>query len=710
MVDYLKEYGTFQQHRLAIAEEYDRKIATASDEWARKSLEKEKAAALQNIDIQAIKQSIDWGSVFGDFGTMFKSELEPTIEKLKAITRTEEFKNTDLQDQQTLYELISRLEEANTSWDGKIFKTLGDDLTAYQTAMRQYIAAQEAERVATEKLTEAKRRLAEAEQSGDANAIASAKNDVLAATDNLNTASESVRDFGSQVQETSGSLQTSVARMNNMFSGLVSGLTGLRSGNLQGVGTAFMGLDKLFNNSAVTGAVGGALSKGLSKLLGNSEIGKSVASALGDSGLLGQLISAFLSMLDILKDGIGVLVSDLIDTVLGAVAGILKNLLNGQMFIQIGKSLMDGISGIFDAVTFGGFSSWISSSNAKEVQETIDRLTERNATLQTAIEDLTDEIKASKGTKSVTAYRDAYKYQQETNANYLGMASAQAGYHGAHHSWNYYFDGFSREQIARLSQQIGRQWDGSLWSLSPEEMKMLRSNVDMWEAIKNAGKGNYGGRVAEKLNDYIAQAGKLEELTTQLYEGLTGITFDSMYDSFIDQLMDMDASAEDFADNISEYFMRAMLSNKIGELYADKLEEWWKKFGKAMEDNDLTEAERKALADEYMKYVDEAIKIRDGLAAATGYDKTENGSSQSGKAGSFNAMSQDQGTKLEGLFVSAQGHLSNIDMATEDVASKLSRAESLLQKIADNTGASAETLKELKAMMEKIIRDGVRSR
>lgn len=710
MVDYLKEYGTFQQQRLAIAEEYDRKVAAASDEWTRKSFEKEKAAALQKIDIQAIKQSIDWGSVFGDFGTMFKSELEPTIEKLKAITKTEEFKNTDLQDQQTLYELISKLEEANTSWDGKIFKTLGDDLTAYQTAMRQYIAAQDAERAATEKLTEAKRRLAEAEQSGDANAIASAKNDVLAATDNLNTASESVRDFGSQVQETSGSLQTSVTRMNSMFSGLVSGLTGLRSGNLQGVGTALMGLDKLFNNSAVTGAVGGALSKGLSKLLGNSEIGKSVASALGDSGLLGQLISAFLSILDILKDGIGVLVSDLIDTVLGAVAGILKNLLNGQMFIQIGKSLMDGISGIFDAVTFGGFSSWISSSNAKEVQETINRLTERNATLQTAIEDLTDEIKASKGTKSVAAYRDAYKYQQETNANYLGMAKSQAGYHGAHHSWNYYFDGFSREQIARLSQQIGRQWDGSLWSLSPEEMKMLRSNVDMWEAIKNAGKGNYGGRVAEKLNDYIAQAGKLEELTTQLYEGLTGLTFDSMYDSFIDQLMDMDASAEDFADNISGYFMRAMLSNKIGELYADKLEEWWKKFGKAMEDNDLTEAERKALADEYMKYVDEAIKIRDGLAAATGYDKTGSGSSQSGKAGSFNAMSQDQGTKLEGLFVSAQGHLSNIDMATEDVASKLSRAESLLQKIVDNTGASAETLKELKAMVEKIIRDGVRSR
>lgn len=80
-----------------------------------------------------------------------------------------------------------------------------------------------------------------------------------------------------------------------------------------------------------------------------------------------------------------------------------------------------------------------------------------------------------------------------------------------------------------------------------------------------------------------------------------------MYDSFIDTLMDMDATTEDFADNISEYFMCAMLSNKIGELYADRLEEWWRKFGKAMEDNDLTEAERNALQNEYMQYVDEAI-------------------------------------------------------------------------------------------------------
>ena len=49
----------------------------------------------------------------------------------------------------------------------------------------------------------------------------------------------------------------------------------------------------------------------------------------------------------------------------------------------------------------------------KRVEEAINRLTDRNETLQTAIEDLTDEMKASKGTQSVAAYRDAYKYQKK---------------------------------------------------------------------------------------------------------------------------------------------------------------------------------------------------------------------------------------------------------------------------------------------------------
>lgn len=367
------------------------------------------------------------------------------------------------------------------------------------------------------------------------------------------------------------------------------------------------------------------------------------------------------------------------------------------------------LSGVVKQVfSLGGIINW-SGSNAKEVQATMERLTNRNELLQTSIEDLTDTLKQSRGTKSVAAYRDAYKMQQETNMNYLQMAMAQAGYHGSHHSWNYYWGGFSQAQIDKLSGQIGRQWDGNLWSLSPEEMKALRSNVDMWTQIQNTGKGGYGGRLTEKLDDYIAQAGKLEELTDQLYEGLTGISFDGMYSSFIDNLMNMKYGAKDAAEDISEYFMRAMLSNKIGELYSEKLKGWWEKFGKAMEDNELTEAERNALTEEYMQYVDEALALRDNLAAATGYDKTEaGGTSQSAKAGGFTAMTQDQGTKLEGMFTSGLQHWSSMDDRLESVVEKMDTAEGHLARIAENTGVSAGHLGELKEVIKKMIRDGLK--
>ena len=315
------------------------------------------------------------------------------------------------------------------------------------------------------------------------------------------------------------------------------------------------------------------------------------------------------------------------------------------------------IKGALTSITsLGGVINW-SGSNAKEVQDSINRLADRNETLQTSIESLTDEIKASKGTKSVAAYRSAYEYQKEQNSNYLNIAREQAGYHNSHKSWQYYMR-WSAEDLKWIQQNINKNFTGtsSLWELTPEEMEKLRSNVDIWTKMQNAGKGGYGERVTDKLDDYIEQAGKLEELTDNLYEGLTGMSFDSMYDSFVSSLTDMEKSAEDVADDISKYFMQAMLSNAIGEQFSDKLRTWYDKFGEAMKDDGtLDNNERKELMDEYMGYVDEAMKLRDELAAATGYDKiSQESTSQSASSKGFQTMSQDTGEELNGRFTALQ--------------------------------------------------------
>lgn len=367
----------------------------------------------------------------------------------------------------------------------------------------------------------------------------------------------------------------------------------------------------------------------------------------------------------------------------GTMAGF-GEMLNGLGNIDLTKpmSIVTGglqtIKGALSSITsLGGAINW-NGSNAKEVQESINRLTERNEALQTSIESLTDEIKASKGTKSVAAYRSAYNYQKEQDANYLNISREQARYHNSHKSWQHYMK-WSSDDIRWIQENVNKSFSGtdSLWGLTPEEMEKLRSNVNIWTKMQNAGKGGYGERVTDKLDDYIEQAGKLKELTDALYEGLTGISFGSMYDSFVDNLMDMKYDAKAAAEDISGYFMRAMLSNKIGEMYSDKLENWWKKFGASMEDNDLTEAERNALQDEYMQYVEEAMKLRDELAAATGYDKiSQESTTQSSSKGLSVVASQDS-------IDETNGRLTAVQMVGEEIKDQSIKQTDLLSSIHD---------------------------
>lgn len=697
MRDYLKEYGTFQQQKLAIAEEYAEKIRKAQSQGERLTLEKQRDAAVHKVDMEALTQKIDWGAAFGDLTGLLADQMKNLLGELKQYVKTDEFKKSGAADQQVVYDAIERIQSMLPGGNGTLdfarlqtqMHALGDAVTRVQNAELQQEAAFAWLKAAQTDYNKALESGNQAEIERTKIALQTAQSSSASADEEYLNATSEMKALAGEVKSAS---RDTVDGLNMVSDGLHGFASGTLQGSFEGIRNMLTGLSKL----NIGGKVGDAISQ--------------MSETLSSAGVIGQIISAILSILDLLKDGIGPIISSLIDTIFNAITGILDNILSGDLFKQIGGSLVKGIGGLLNTVSFGGFNKLFGiGGNAKEVQAAIDRLTDRNEKLQTSIEDLTDTIKASKGTKSVEAYRDAYKYQKETNANYLQIAQEQARYSGSHHSWNYYWGGFNQAQIDKLSGQIGRQWDGNLWSLSPEEMKALRSNVDMWTQIQNTGKGGYGERLTDKLDDYIAQAGKLEELTDQLYEGLTGISFDGMYSSFIDNLMNMKYGAKDAAEDISEYFMRAMLSNKIGEMYSEKLKGWWEKFGKAMEDNELTEAERNALTEEYMQYVDEALALRDNLAAATGYDKTEaGGTSQNAKAGGFTAMTQDQGTKLEGMFTGGLQHWSSMDERLESVAEKMNTAEGHLARIAENTGVSAGHLGELKEVIKKMIRDGLK--
>lgn len=763
MSEYLREYGSFQQKKLAIAKETAQKIAEvdasevsdSTKKWKKAQLRKEQQQREASMSFEEISRGIDWNALFSGVGSLTKEMMTPMMEQLRAYVETDDYRNADAETQQKVTDLIQEMRryvgtDQSVTWQklDEAIKQFTDSVAAYDRAVKAEEAAVKTrdegkKKLASGEITEEQYRELEtkAQELGDAAAKAHESMEDFGAA--LNRTSDEVANFtsglttalsnakGWQGVEGFGGIQQSVGQIDQLKGTLDSILPQMGEGMAKTIGTTLSG-----TMGSALGSIGGSLSGVLSSGLG------------GIIGIVAQIPKLILDLvhgiknfvtgiLDAIKEIISLRwIDDLVVGILDAIGNLIDAIfdLPENLFKVLESIVVNGIGGLLDTVlgrignilSFGalstkGPSDWFTNSNEEEVAEAIDRLTKRNEQLEQAIEDLTDEMKTARGATAIRISDDAEKLQRETIDNYKGIAQAQAGYHSAHHSFNYYWRGYSQEQIDRLSAQMGRKWNGDIWNLSPEEMKMLRSNVDMWKLLQDTGKGGYGGRVAEKLDKYIEQAGKLKEITDALYENLTTTTKDNVFDSFLNSLYGLANGSEkvfdEIAENWQEMVNKMAVNNLVGAKFQKNLETWYEnlaKLNKARTSGEITDAEYRKWLDilkqEYEDYVKSARndieQLRnEGIIKET--DKT-GGTTQSGRSGAFMTMSQDQGTKLEGLFVSGQMHWASIDDRVEDIAVRMSDAQGHLKKIEDNTGSSAQSLKDIKEEMKKITRDGVK--
>ena len=652
---YLKSYGTFMQKRDAIIAEYTRKISEATTQGDKDILQKEMDKALSSLDLEKLKQGINWELIFGDLDKVSKESLNKVKQQLREFKNSDEYKNMAVDQKKVIDEALSNIQSTLID-KGGLLADLPEQLSELAKAQEELSQAQEEYNEAMRSGTDEQKE---------------------AATKKLNDAQKRQQNAQVNVQKSTDKTTSNLVTLSNVIT-------------------------QLGSNSEISLSQVGDLAGNIVDIFAE------------ESEKLGGIIGAAFSLLD----AIGTQGLD----------GFVSNIFS---------SVFKSVGGIWDTLTFGGFSKLFGiGGNEKEVQDTINRLTDRNEKLQSAIESLTEEMKSSKGSeKSVAEYNKAIKYQEEYNKNVLAKAQANASYHSSHHSWAYYM-GWSESDIQWIRENVMAEFTGtdSLWQMSPEQMDLLRQNVDLWQKMANSGKGGYGNSVVDALGEYADLAGNLEELKEGLFEQLTGISFDSMYDSFIDTLMDMDASAEDFADNLSEYFMRAMLSDKIGNMYSQKLEDWWNRFGESMKDGNLSESERNSLQNEYMGYVNEALKLRDELAAATGYDKAGSSSQQSASSRGFGTeMTHEDAGELSGRFTAVYESNLRIETAEQQqtvaitelrgsIGSLTSQVTGLyniadetrtilansyleLQQIRENTEDSAKYLKDIKADISEVKRN-----
>ncbi|MCS2971902.1 hypothetical protein NXW91_15800 [Bacteroides fragilis] len=284
----------------------------------------------------------------------------------------------------------------------------------------------------------------------------------------------------------------------------------------------------------------------------------------------------------------------------------------------------------------------------------------------------------------------------------------------------------SKKDWDRISGAVGESVTNaeSLLNLSAEQLKEVLADPKLVSVLNTV-----NGDFVKYIQDIVNGSEKLEDIQNQVKEQLTQVSFDSVFDNFVDTLMDMDSSAKDFANNFERYMQKAMLTTMLGNKYKAELQKWYDAFAAANDNKTgISEEDYKKLQEQWNDIVTDAVKERDKLKELLGW--TSESSSQDSTKRGFEAMSQDTGEELNGRFTALQA--SNEEIKNQSVVQSqalnllTAKADTILSvntevrniaddtrnliansylelmQISENTSNSAKYLKDIKADMAEV--------
>ena len=624
MDEYLSEYGTYQQKQLAIKQLYADKIKAANNEAERLTLAKERDNKLSEINVNNMLMDIDWSLMFKGVGNVLSDLAKETLDKIEAYMKTPEFKKLDAANKEAYTNARNKLREEvhltgsspfNAETWGKVSeytKKYQESVKALRDANQQHTQAVSNLEKANDNLIKAQNKLANATADAEK---AIAQKDVEIAQNGVNVAQTGVNITAQNVTQAQDNASDAQDNLANAANNATAGLD-----NFQKI------LGQMTDGS-LSGFANGISNLILTIRGGSDGVGQGLeglGAALGGAGskILG-IVGAILSILDMLADDPEQRIHEITEKLYTAINNLLK-----QAFTLILSSIVDSvrlIANIGDGIlkAFGIDVNW-NNSNSKKVAETTEKLTERNERLQVSIDKLKESIDKSYGSQSIKDYQESRKAQQEYNENLREILDAQQRYHSAHHS-NAYNWNISDESTALVNSLLGTNLSGDNWNdwsqLTAEQMDKIRTYLpQVWQEMLDS--GDYDK--SDYFNNYADQAGKLDELTKQIYENLTGISFEGLRDNFISSLMDMSKSAEDFGDDLTKILQESLLRANISDKFEKRIQDWYNSIAESMMDEngnyrELSDGEIDSYRQQWDQIVAEMIAERDRIAEITGY-------------------------------------------------------------------------------------------
>ena len=629
--EYLKEYGNLEQQKFAIVEEYNEKIKEARAKgnlFEEAKLKTDLEEQLKKLNFNDFKDSINWDSVFSDMGRLSKSYLEDLRKKLKDLLGSG---TLDIDDMKVVSEQIGKIDDAISEQIDK-WGWSNEKVREYNRLLQEAADAQERLRKAT-----VEQYNAQEQQSSTKIAIQKvfAETGVSVSNDKITSQNKSTLFNENKMNLSNEQLEE---------------------------------LKKLFDELAVSEVKVGKATKEVKKAQEDANVSqdkarksiKEIANKWAES--IGNVAKKLQEASELI-DALGFGDSDLGKKLKSGADAFNKGSQAASDFAT-GNYIVAAINGVGAIKSLGSALGIGNGSNAKEVAETTNRLTESNERLQYSIEQLKSSIDKTSGMSAVSNYQKAYDAQKQINKQSMEILQSQMGYHGSHHSNAYYWN-LSAQDYAAINRTLAQQSAvrggyinstinkvsslEDIYKLTPEQMKDIRTyNQDVWKNMTDQGKYDK----TEYWENYTDLAEKLEELTDKINQNLTQTTFDSLKDNFISNLMDRSKSAQDFANDFTTMLNKSMLNFAVDDLANKRLKALYEKWADKMKQGQLSNDDLNILKKEYDNIVDEGLKIRDNIATMTGYKEAQSQQTATGKA--IEAITADQGSSLIGIGYAVQ--------------------------------------------------------
>ena len=235
--------------------------------------------------------------------------------------------------------------------------------------------------------------------------------------------------------------------------------------------------------------------------------------------------------------------------------------------------------------------------------------------------------------------------------------------------------------------------------MSDENKNLLQSLIDLQEQADEA---------QQALRDYLTD------------------TFGSLGDGIMDSIVDAIKTGgndawQSFGDKGAEVLENLGRQIAYSLFFAGKFDKLQKQleaaYGSGKSEEQIAKDAMDIMGDFYagvgkdMEQAQDFMENWQAEAAKRGFDLWKNeDTQQSGKSGTFQTMDQDTGTELKGLFTSVQQHEASIDDNVQYVSEEMHQCTDYLKDIAENTKGCDEKLKDIASDIEKIRRDGIKTK